>query len=120
MTRTFLGRITRFARDLLLPKPAGPSRDTCHSRLLCEPLEDRRLLSVFTVNNPSDGAVTAAGQHPGSLRQAKGFLWKLTAPASFATSAVKNLPCAKRPVFREPGAQKRNSRYQLIVGNVLV
>ena len=42
-----------------------------HQRRLCmEPLEDRRLLSVFTVNKPSDAAVSAAGQHPGSLRQA--------------------------------------------------
>ena len=39
-------------------------------RLLCEPLEDRRLLSVFTVSNPSDGAVANPNDLPGSLRQA--------------------------------------------------
>ncbi len=41
-----------------------------HRRLLCEPLEDRRLLSVFTVTALSDRTVTKAGDLPGSLRQA--------------------------------------------------
>ena len=35
-----------------------------------KPLEDRHLLSVFTVTSPNDGPVTAAGQQPGILRQA--------------------------------------------------
>jgi predicted outer membrane repeat protein len=35
-----------------------------------EPLEDRRMLATFTVTNLLDGAVTAADQLPGSLRQA--------------------------------------------------
>jgi hypothetical protein len=39
-------------------------------RLRMEPLEDRRMLATFTVTNLLDGAVTAAGQLPGSLRQA--------------------------------------------------
>ncbi len=39
-------------------------------RLRFEPLEDRRLLSVFTVTNLQDGAVAKAGDLPGSLRQA--------------------------------------------------
>jgi hypothetical protein len=38
--------------------------------LVYEPLEDRSLLSVFTVSNPSDGAVAHSGDLPGSLRQA--------------------------------------------------
>lgn len=41
-----------------------------NKRLKFEPLEDRRLLAVFTVSNLSDGPVTAAGDLPGSLRQA--------------------------------------------------
>ncbi len=41
-----------------------------HRRLIVESLEDRRLLSVFTVNNVDDGTVTKAGDLPGSLRQA--------------------------------------------------
>ncbi|MEM8680412.1 MAG: choice-of-anchor Q domain-containing protein, partial [Planctomycetota bacterium] len=36
----------------------------------CEPLEDRRLLAVFTVTNGLDASVTAPGDLPGSLRQA--------------------------------------------------
>ena len=39
-------------------------------RLGMEPLEDRRMLATFTVSNLLDGPVTAAGQLPGSLRQA--------------------------------------------------
>ncbi len=39
-------------------------------RLRVESLEDRRMLATFTVTNLLDGAVTAAGQLPGSLRQA--------------------------------------------------
>ncbi len=39
-------------------------------RLRFESLEDRRLLATFTVTNLNDGPVTAAGQLPGSLRQA--------------------------------------------------
>jgi predicted outer membrane repeat protein len=39
-------------------------------RLRMEPLEDRRLLATFSVINLLDGPVTAAGQLPGSLRQA--------------------------------------------------
>ena len=34
------------------------------------PLEDRRMLATFTVTNITDGAVAAAGDLPGSLRQA--------------------------------------------------
>ena len=40
------------------------------SRLRFEPLEDRRLLSVFTVINTLDGPVANPGDLPGSLRQA--------------------------------------------------
>lgn len=39
-------------------------------KLKLEPLEDRRMLATFTVTNLLDGPVTAAGQLPGSLRQA--------------------------------------------------
>jgi hypothetical protein len=39
-------------------------------RLAVEALEDRRMLATFTVSNLLDGTVTAAGQLPGSLRQA--------------------------------------------------
>jgi hypothetical protein len=39
-------------------------------RMAVETLEDRRMLATFTVTNLLDGAVTAAGQLPGSLRQA--------------------------------------------------
>ncbi len=39
-------------------------------RLRFEPLEERQLLSVFTVSNLSDGTVAKAGDLPGSLRQA--------------------------------------------------
>ncbi len=39
-------------------------------RLRFEPLEERQLLSVFTVTNLNDGAVAGAGALPGSLRQA--------------------------------------------------
>ncbi len=39
-------------------------------KLKLEPLEDRRMLATFTVANLLDGPVTAAGQLPGSLRQA--------------------------------------------------
>ncbi|MDZ4659007.1 MAG: choice-of-anchor Q domain-containing protein [Bythopirellula sp.] len=39
-------------------------------RLQVEPLEDRRMLAAFTVTNLLDGPVAAAGQLPGSLRQA--------------------------------------------------
>ncbi|MEX2172656.1 MAG: right-handed parallel beta-helix repeat-containing protein [Pirellulales bacterium] len=35
-----------------------------------EPLEDRRLLAVFTVTNLDDGFVDSAGDAPGTLRQA--------------------------------------------------
>jgi len=45
-------------------------RNGYHRRLRCEPLEDRRMLSVFTVTNTNDGPVAAAGDLPGSLRQA--------------------------------------------------
>ena len=41
-----------------------------HRRLHCEALEDRRLLSTFTVTNTNDGPVTHSGALPGSLRQA--------------------------------------------------
>jgi CSLREA domain-containing protein len=41
-----------------------------HRRLICEPLEDRRMLSVFMVENLADGTVTAANEQPGTLRQA--------------------------------------------------
>lgn len=34
------------------------------------PLEDRRLLATFAVTNIADGPVAAAGDLPGSLRQA--------------------------------------------------
>ena len=39
-------------------------------RLRFEPMEDRRVLAVFTVNNLADGPVDSAGDLPGSLRQA--------------------------------------------------
>ena len=39
-------------------------------RLYMEPLEDRRLLAVFTVTNLDDGFVDSAGDAPGTLRQA--------------------------------------------------
>lgn len=39
-------------------------------RLRVESLEDRRMLALFTVSNLSDGSVAAAGDLPGSLRQA--------------------------------------------------
>ena len=45
-------------------------RSIYHHRLRCEALEDRRLLSVFTVSNVNDGPVTQSGALPGSLRQA--------------------------------------------------
>jgi len=42
-----------------------------HDRpLRLEPLEDRRMLATFSVNNLSDGPVAMAGDLPGSLRQA--------------------------------------------------
>ncbi len=46
------------------------ARSLYHRRLRCELLEDRSLLSVFTVANTSDGPVAHAGDLPGSLRQA--------------------------------------------------
>jgi hypothetical protein len=46
------------------------ARTGYEKRLRFEPLEDRQLLSVFTVTNPNDGTVTKAGDLPGSLRQA--------------------------------------------------
>ena len=39
-------------------------------RLRVETLEDRRMLATFSVTNLTDGPVAAAGQLPGSLRQA--------------------------------------------------
>jgi predicted outer membrane repeat protein len=39
-------------------------------RLSVEQLEDRRMLATFTVTNLNDAAVTAAGDAPGTLRQA--------------------------------------------------
>lgn len=39
-------------------------------QLAIEPLEDRRLLAVFTVSNLNDAPVAAAGAAPGTLRQA--------------------------------------------------
>ncbi len=45
-------------------------RPAYRTRLRIEPLEDRRLLSVFTVTNLSDAPVANPGDLPGSLRQA--------------------------------------------------
>ena len=58
MAKTFLKTVKRFACDLLasksrspLPsKSRSPARNTHHRRLLCEPLEDRRLLSLATTD----------------------------------------------------------------------
>ena len=40
------------------------------NKLSFHQLEDRRLLATFSVSNVADGSVTAAGDLPGSLRQA--------------------------------------------------
>src|SRR5207237_1489354 len=48
----------------------SPRRATTSRRLRFEPLEDRRVLATFTATNLLDGPVSAAGQLPGSLRQA--------------------------------------------------
>ncbi len=50
MARTFLSRITRLADNLLAFRSASNPRNTYHSRLRCEPLEDRRLLSIGLSN----------------------------------------------------------------------
>ncbi|MCA9102605.1 MAG: hypothetical protein KDA63_15705 [Planctomycetales bacterium] len=66
----------RFRRDDLGRQPRRLSRTSfsglapCARRLSAEPLEDRRMLAVFTVTNNSDGPVAAPGDLPGSLRQA--------------------------------------------------
>ena len=46
------------------------ARAAYQSRLRFEPLEDRCLLSIYTVTNANDGVVAKAGDLPGSLRQA--------------------------------------------------
>lgn len=51
-----------------VPWKAARSRTT--RRLRLEPLEDRRLLAVFTITNLDDGPVNAPHDLPGSLRQA--------------------------------------------------
>ncbi|MEZ6071650.1 MAG: choice-of-anchor Q domain-containing protein [Pirellulales bacterium] len=66
----------RFRRDDLGRQPRRLSRTSFSGlaprarRLSAEPLEDRRMLAVFTVTNNSDGPVAAPGALPGSLRQA--------------------------------------------------
>ena len=46
------------------------ARSVYHRRLRCEELEERRMLSVFVVNNLNDGPVANPGDLAGSLRQA--------------------------------------------------
>jgi hypothetical protein len=66
-----------------MPKSAGRFNATCPVRdvnsrrmirapraLRFESLEDRQMLAVFTVTNLNDAPVAAAGQAPGTLRQA--------------------------------------------------
>ena len=64
------GRQTRaqYSLDATLRRVA--SARPYRRRLRFESLEERRLLTVFTVTNSFDGTVVAAGQLPGSLRQA--------------------------------------------------
>ena len=53
----------RTRHDAMPPSPLA-------CRLHIERLEDRQMLAVFTVSNLLDGPVAAAGDLPGSLRQA--------------------------------------------------
>jgi predicted outer membrane repeat protein len=52
------------------PGPAGGLRTRLRARLLVRALEALVEPTIFVVTNTSDGPVTAAGQLPGSLRQA--------------------------------------------------
>jgi len=66
--------MSRMTRLDWLRRQSRPRRTQVASRhdrqLRVEPLEERRMLATFTVSNLSDGAVAAAGDLPGSLRQA--------------------------------------------------
>ena len=66
----FLKRAAWFESRSSKPRQGTLGFAAYHRRLGMEPLEDRRLLSVFTVNNLSDGPVAQANDLPGSLRQA--------------------------------------------------
>ena len=74
LSRAWLGR-RRQSRNLGRSSSAFSAAKkrwhNLHGRSLrLEPLEDRSLLSVFLVNNISDGPVAHPGDLPGSLRQA--------------------------------------------------
>ncbi len=60
-----MGLLRPWRRDPFLKKTESRLR-----RLSFEPLEERRVLATFTVTNLLDGPVAAAGDLPGSLRQA--------------------------------------------------
>ena len=66
----FLKRAAWFEGRSSKPRQGTLGFAAFHRRLGMEPLEDRRLLSVYAVNNLSDGPVTQANDLPGSLRQA--------------------------------------------------
>ena len=72
MTRSFSNRLQSAIRRRRESPPAASqnNRATALRPLRLEYLESRRLLAIFTVDNLDDGPVEAAGERPGTLRQA--------------------------------------------------